>query len=68
MQSLPITHQADGTLDGLGAGDRDQPYHFGRRLSSTAPYPFSTRQFAHLLMVRSRVQAGLMAMDDLQPA
>ena len=44
-----------GSLDGLGAGDHDQPYRFGWRPRASVPYPFSTRQYARLLL-RSRVQ------------
>jgi hypothetical protein len=40
-----------------GSGDHDQPYHFGRRPRASAPYPFSTRQYARLLILRSRFQA-----------
>jgi hypothetical protein len=42
-----------------GTGDHDVPYTFGRRPRASAPYPFSTRQYARLLVLRSRVQAGL---------
>ena len=45
-----------GSLDGLGAADHDQPYRFGRRPRASAPYPFSTRQYARLLLLRGRVQ------------
>jgi hypothetical protein len=54
-----------GTRDGLGAGDNDQPYHFGRRPSGAVPYPFSTRQYMRLLVLRGRVQDGLIASDDV---
>jgi hypothetical protein len=47
-----------GTRDGLGAGDHDQPYHFGRKPRSGTPYPFSTRQYVRLLVLRGRVQDG----------
>ena len=47
----------DGTLDGSGAGDHDQPYRFGRKPTSSQPFPFSTHQYARLLILRSRVQA-----------
>jgi hypothetical protein len=57
-----------GTLDGLGAGDHDQPYRFGWRPRASVPYPFNTRQYARLLLLRSRVQAGLVGQDDLAPA
>jgi hypothetical protein len=49
----PIT---SGSLDGTGAGDHDAPYCFGRRPSAGAPYPFSTRQYARLLVLRGRVR------------
>ncbi len=47
-----------GSLDGEGAGDHDQPYHFGWWPRSSEPYPFSTRQYARLLVLRSRLLAG----------
>jgi hypothetical protein len=47
---------------------RDQPYQFGRTPRAITPYPFSTRQFARLLVLRSRVQAGMFATDDLAAA
>jgi hypothetical protein len=65
MQSLPQTHQAAGSLDGQGAGDCDQPYVFGHRPRSNATGPFTTRQFSRLLVLRSRVEAGLFGADDL---
>lgn len=49
---------ADGSHDGIGAGDHDTPYHFGRKPSVRAPFPFSTHQYARLLILRSRVHAG----------
>ena len=53
------------SLDGTGAGDHDQPYRFGLRPRSSATYPFSTRQYARLLVLRSRVQAGQFGADDV---
>jgi hypothetical protein len=53
------------SLDGSGAADHDQPYRFGRRPRSSATYPFSTRQFARLLVLRGRVQAGEFGADDV---
>jgi hypothetical protein len=44
-----------GTKDGFGAADHDQPYAFGRRPCSGSPYPFSTRQYVRLLVLRSQV-------------
>ena len=57
---------ASESLDGCGAADHDQPYRFGRRPRSSATYPFSTRQFARLLVLRSRVQAGETGADDVR--
>jgi hypothetical protein len=45
-----------GSLDGDGAGDHDQPYRFGWRPRTSVPFPFSTRQYARLLVFRSRLQ------------
>jgi hypothetical protein len=53
-----------GSLDGGGTADHDQPYRFGRRPSASAPYPFSTRQYARLLILRGRVQDAGLAGDD----
>jgi hypothetical protein len=57
-----------GTRDGDGAGDHDVPYRFGRRPTTEAPFPFSTWQFARLLALRSRIQAGLFSSDHCQQA
>ena len=46
-------------LDGDGAGDHDEPYCFGRRPNARAPYPFTERQFARLLILRGRVRDNL---------
>ncbi len=47
----------EGTLDGSGAGDHDQPYRFGRNPSVMQPFPFSTHEFARLLILRGRLQS-----------
>ena len=44
----------------------DEPYRFGRRPSVSAPFPFTERQFARLLVLRSRLEA--LPTDDLQEA
>jgi len=51
----PITGPAAGSLDGDGAADHDQPYRFGFRPRTNSPYPFNTRQYARLLVLRGRV-------------
>ncbi|MBV9357223.1 MAG: hypothetical protein JO023_17060 [Chloroflexi bacterium] len=45
-----------GSPQDCEAGDHDQPYRFGWRPRASAPYPFSTRQYARLLILRSRIQ------------
>lgn len=42
--------------DGAGAGDHDQPYRFGHVASTTAPCPFRSRELAHLLLLRARLE------------
>ena len=59
--TTPAPDQTDvlsdiGTKDGRTAADHDQPYRFGRRPNARAPYPFTERQYARLLILRSRVQ------------
>ena len=49
----------------LEPADFDLPYRFGRTPRAIAPYPFSTREFARLLVLRGRVRAGQFAADDL---
>jgi len=63
LSSAPNTRPVLGSLDGLGAADHDQPYRFGFRPRASAPYPFNTRQYARLLVLRSRIQdqAGVVA-------
>ncbi|MCA1645078.1 MAG: hypothetical protein LC797_06295 [Chloroflexi bacterium] len=45
-----------GTKDGSTAADNDQPYRFGLRPTSKAPFPFTERQYARMLILRGRVQ------------
>ena len=54
-----------GSRDGQGAGDHDQPYRFGWRPRASVPYPFNTRQYARLLVLRGRVQDSLAGGHDL---
>src|SRR5215471_2353240 len=54
VMPLQSTQSAQGgSRDGSGAGDHDSPYTFGRRPRHATPYPFSTRQYARLLVLRS---------------
>lgn len=48
-----------GTLDGDGAADHDLPYRFGRKPSVAATFPFSTHQYARLLILRGRVHGAV---------
>jgi hypothetical protein len=57
-QQQLVADDSIGTRNGLGAGDHDQPYRFGRKPRSATPYPFSTRQYVRLLVLRGRVQDG----------
>jgi hypothetical protein len=50
----------------IDAAAHDEPYRFGRRPTARAPFPFTERQFARLLIARGRVQAA--PSDDDQPA
>jgi hypothetical protein len=70
MSAPTLTQSADsrGTRDGDGAADHDTEYRFGRRPHAGAPYPFSTHQYIRLLLLRSRVQAGLVGADDCEDA
>ena len=70
MQSLSQQPQEAhlGSHDGTGAADHDQAYKFGRKPRASAPYPFSERQFIRLLVLRGRVQDGLIGVDDVVAA
>jgi uncharacterized Fe-S cluster-containing radical SAM superfamily enzyme len=56
MERTHLTETGAGSKDGSGAGDNDQPYVFGRRPRAVAPWPFTERQYARLLIVRGRVR------------
>ena len=54
MANQGRTPSTDGSRDGTGAADHDQPYQFGHKSTSAWPYPFSGVEFARLLIVRGR--------------
>jgi hypothetical protein len=56
LSQQQLSEPSPGSLDGDGAGDHDQPYRFGWRPRASVPYPFNTRQYARLLILRSRLQ------------
>jgi hypothetical protein len=58
------TQTTAGSLDGAGAGDHDVTYCFGWRPRALMPYPFSTRQYARLLVLRSLTEARRIESDD----
>lgn len=53
-----------GSLDGHGAADHDEPYRFGSRPRASVPYPFNTRQYVRLLILRSRLKDHLGEADQ----
>ena len=53
-----------GSQDGDGAADHDHAYRFGWRPRASAPYPFNTRQFIRLLVMRRRFHDYLAREDD----
>ena len=61
----PNANPGIGAFDGDGWGDYDQPYRFGWRPTASAPNPFNTRQYARLLVLRSRVHDHLGASLEL---
>ena len=63
-ESSTVANQAvRGTKDGDTAADNDQPYRFGHRPNARAPYPFTERQYARLLILRGRVKSHESALD-----
>jgi hypothetical protein len=59
MERTHLPDDGTGSKDGSGASDNDQPYNFGRRPRSIAPWPFTERQYIRLLMMRGRfMEAG----------
>lgn len=63
----PLTTETVGeSQDGNGAGDHDEAYEFGYRLSVANPRPFSERTFARLMVLRSRVDGGDFGAGDLR--
>ena len=67
MERTHLSAADGGTKDGTGASDNDEPYTFGRRPRAIAPWPFTERQFAHLLVLRGRVQDAADPADRVQP-
>src|SRR5262249_19427122 len=53
-----LAEPGPGSKDGDGAADHDRPYGLSRP-RSLAPFPFTTREYARLLLLRSRVRDNL---------
>jgi hypothetical protein len=60
------TQATVGTLDGTGSADHDVAYCFGRRPRALSPFPFSTRQYARLLVRRSLIEGRRADGDDYE--
>ena len=54
MERTHLPETGAGSKDGSSASDHDQPYVFGRRPRAIAPWPFTERQFARLLIARGK--------------
>jgi hypothetical protein len=68
MNSSQQSNKSSSLEEGSQVRDYDEEYRFGRRPRAIAPFPFTTQEFARLLVLRSRVDAGLFAGDDLAVA
>jgi hypothetical protein len=51
------------TSSAVDSGTYDEPYRFGRRPTVRAPFPFTEREFARLLILRSRLQEAAWTAD-----
>jgi hypothetical protein len=61
MERIYLPETGAGSKDGSGASDHDEPYVFGRRPRAAAPWPFTERQYARLLVLRGRrIEADLL--------
>ena len=66
MRPKSLEQHVGESRDGAGAGDHDVPFVFGRVPRAAAPFPFSVREFARLMVLRSRFRGGLL-IGDAQP-
>jgi hypothetical protein len=64
--STTHSHPPAGSADGQGSGDHDIPYRFGWKPRVSQTYPFSERQYARLLLLRSRVQERLFSEEMIR--
>jgi hypothetical protein len=68
METSRQSHQPATSGETSCRESYDEEYRFGRTPRVSAPCPFSTHQFARLLVLRSRIRAGLFGADDLARA
>ena len=59
-QINPVNRRAENTV---AATSYDEEYRFGRKPNSRAPFPFTEREFARLLVVRGRIQSERSSAD-----
>jgi hypothetical protein len=59
--SNPVSPAAQAVID---APAHDEPYRFGRQPNTRAPFPFTEREFARLLIARGRLQESLSTVDQ----
>jgi len=50
--TLPVLPTNGESKDGTGHADHDQPYQWGQRPTTAAPFPFSHLQLSRLLRLR----------------
>ncbi len=63
------SHATAATVQAIiDAPAHDEPYCFGRRPTVRAPFPFTERQFARLLIVRGRLLASPSPADQAEAA
>jgi hypothetical protein len=56
MDAINNASANESTLGPVPGPSYDEPYRFGRRPTTQAPFPFTPREFARLLIVRSRLE------------
>lgn len=64
MNGSQQSHIATSSDEASPIRSYDEEYRFGRRPRTSAPFPFTTHEFARLLVLRSRIQADLVGRDD----
>jgi hypothetical protein len=65
MDATNATNPASSDVRSIiDAASFDEPYRFGRRPTTRAPFPFTEQQFARLLIARSRIQEARSAADQ----